>query len=85
MTAFYFEIRTGTRTIYFTKDVGHASLVSEKGGGMHRFGAIILGECLAFAPMAPAPLFGQKAPGSVARRRELSMRLKCIIHTYVRQ
>ena len=54
----------------------HACLVAHEGGEVTWFGWVVLGERLHLSAVSLASLARQESEGSVARRRELSMRLK---------
>lgn len=56
--------------------MGHASLVADEPGQMHRLGGVVLGEGLNLATMTRSTLLGVESHGAMARRRELAMRLR---------
>ena len=64
------------RSVDFSDDVSHASLVAHEAGQVDRFGRVILGEGLWFTLMALGAFLGQESLGSMARGLKLPVRLK---------
>lgn len=69
-------IHTGTRSVDFTDNVGHASFVPQEGSEMDRLAGVILGKALHLAPVPATALAGQEAQRPVPRSRELAVRLE---------
>ena len=70
------HVLTGPWPINLPHNVGHASLVAEEGGKVHRLGRVILGEALHLPAVLAAVLPRQEAQGPVPGSRELPVRLR---------
>ena len=64
-----------TRSVDFTNNMGHTSFEAQKGSQMTGFLGIILGKSLHLTTMTLGPFLGIESHGSMARSRELTMRL----------
>jgi len=67
-------IELGTRLVYLTYDVGHASLVPHKRGQMTRLRGIVLREGFDLTPVMRGTLLREEPEGTVTRAFELTMR-----------
>lgn len=69
-------IRTGSRSVDFTDNVGHTSFVPQEGSEMDRLVGVIFGKALHLTPVPATALAGQEAQRPMPRSWELAVRLE---------